>query len=173
MAKTAKAPGPTTRPAPFAATAPPPAGRAWPAYPGPSGLLKAARILLLVGAILAAVGAFLVLAMSLVLGAVFAEVEDPAEEAGAPAGAIFGFLLGFYGLFGVLSLAGSACGFVAWRKAERGDLSPAFVWGLVASLLPPVNIILLLGAIFCKTCPEADAQARAAAGPGWTPPQAR
>ena len=122
---------------------------------------KASTILLLVGAILAAVGAFFMLFFTLFFSAIFSELSS---ESGAPEG-IPSMIFGFYGLFGLLGAAGSVCGFVAWRKASNGDLASAFVWGLVASLLPPLNIVMLLGAIFAKVCPEAEAQARAPAAP--------
>lgn len=143
--------------------APPPTWQAAP--PQPSGLLKAGTILLLVGAILSAVMAVMALAMTLFMGLVLAELSQDAFP-----GAWFTF---FYGGFGLLLVAGAVCGFVAWRKAQSGDLQGAFVWGLVGSLLPPLQVLLLLGAIFAKVCPEAEAAA-ARQRQGWSqPPQAR
>jgi hypothetical protein len=147
--------------------APPPTWQAAP--PQQSGLLKAGTILLLVGAILSAVGGGLTLLMALFMGAVFGALSSEVDG-GMWAG---GLIAGFYGIFALLLIAGSVCGFVAWRRAGRGDLQGAFVWGLVASLLPPLNVLLLLGAIFAKVCPEAEAAA-ARQRQGWPPPpQAR
>jgi hypothetical protein len=146
---------------------PPPWATAGP--PQQSGLLKACTILLLVGAILAVVGAFLMLVFTALFGFVLAAFQDEGRgDMGFPA--VIGI---FYGAFGLLLLASAVCGFIGWRKAGQGDLQGAFVWGLVASLLPPVNILLLLGAIFAKTCPEAEA-AVARQRQAWSPPpQAR
>jgi hypothetical protein len=133
----------------------------WAPAPPQSGLLKAGTILLLVGAILSAAMALLALAMTLFMGFVLAEISEEVFP-----GALFTL---FYGGFGLLMVAGAVCGFVAWRKAQAGDLSSAFVWGLVGSLLPPLQILLLLGAIFAKVCPEAEAAA-ARSRQAWAPP---
>jgi len=137
--------------------APPPS---WAPAPQ-SGLLKAGIVLLLVGAILSAAMALMALAMTAFIGVVFAELSQEAFP-GA-------FITLFYGGFALLLAGGSVCGFVGWRKAQAGDLSGAFVWGLVGSLLPPLQILLLLGAIFAKVCPEAEAAA-ARQRQGWAPP---
>jgi hypothetical protein len=123
---------------------------------------KAATILLLVGAILSAVGAFFFLLMVAFIGAIFSGL--PTEGTGFP----FGFIAGFYGVIGILVAAGSVCAFVGWRKASQGDFQGGFVWGLIGALLPPVQIVTLVGAILAKVCPEAEAQARPQA-----PPQVR
>jgi hypothetical protein len=127
----------------------------WQAPQQPSGLRNAAGVLLLVGAILAAVGAVMLLLVTILFSVVLAELGSMAGTPGP-----IGFIAWFYGAFGLLAAAGSACGFVAWHKANQDDLHGAFVWGLVGSLLPPVNILSLLGAIFAKTCPEGEAQSR-------------
>lgn len=142
-----------------------PAATPWQIPPQQSGLRKASGILLLVGAILAAVGAVMLLLLTILFSVVLSEI---AADAGEPIP--IAFIGWFYGAFGVLAAAGSVCGFVAWSKANRNDLHGAFVWGLVGSLLPPVNILSLLGAIFAKTCPESDAQSR---GPYQSAPQVR
>lgn len=140
---------------------PAPTPPTWQTPPQQSGLRKASTILLLVGAILSAVGAFLMLLFTILFSVVFSRI---AAEAGPGVGG-FGFFLWFYGAFGLLAAVGSALGFVAWRKAARDDLHGAFVWGLVGSLLPPLNVVSLLGAIFAKVCPEGEAQSRGAAPP--------
>jgi hypothetical protein len=146
---------------------PAPTPPTWQAAPQQSGLRKASAILLLVGAILAAISSVLMLVFTLLFSVVFARLT---EETGAEG---FGVFLWFYGIFGVLAAAGSVCGFVAWRKAARDDLHGAFVWGLVGSLLPPLNIVSLLGAIFAKVCPEGEAQAQARGAARPPAPQVR
>lgn len=147
---------------------PPPAWQppypAWPA-PGPSGLLKASGVLLLVGSILSAVGAGFLLLMAAFMGVVFGNLS----ESGGP-GMVPGFIAAFYAIIAVVAAAGAVCGFIAWRKVP-GDLDSAFVWGLVGAILQGVNVVTLLGAIFAKTCPEAEAAA-ARRRQGWAqPPQ--
>ena len=129
-----------------------------------SGLLKASRVLLLVGSILSAVGAGLLLLMATFMGLVFGAIGGPGVGA-------FGIVFAFYGIFALFVGAGAICGFVAWKKVP-GDLDAAFVWGLIGAILQGVNVVTLLGAIFAKTCPEAEAAA-ARQRQSWSPPQAR
>lgn len=143
----------------------PPPYQGWQDPNRQSGLLKASRILLLVGSILAAVGAGFLLLMATFMGLIFGSVSD--GGAGA-----FGIVFVMYGIFALFLGAGAICGFVAWKKTP-GDLDAAFVWGLVGAILQGVNVVTLLGAIFAKACPEAEAAA-ARRRQGWAmPPQAR
>ena len=138
-----------------------------PAWPrAESGLLKAGKILLLVGSILSAVGAVMMIGMSFFMAAVFSEFAEGAdpEAPGFPPT----FFLVFYGGWGLLAAAGSVCGFLSWRKATAGDLSGGFGWGIAAGCLPPINVVALLGAIFVKVCPEAEARP---AAPAWQAPR--
>jgi hypothetical protein len=146
---------------------PHPPSQPWPGRP--SGLLKASGILMLVGAILSAAGAVLLLVVGLFFAAIFSGLE--AEEGPF---SFTSLIAGFYVVYGLVSGAGAACSFVAWGRISRLDLHGGFVWGLVGSLLPPLNILTLLGAIFAKTCPEAEAAAARGQQAGWSrPPQAR
>lgn len=120
----------------------------------PSGMYNAATILLLVGAILQAVGALFFVGMGVFMGAVF---DSVGEEVGRGPGWIVG---GLYIAMGLLAAVGAVFGFLAHRDARRGDAHGAFVLGLVAALLPPVQLLLLLGAIFAKVSPEGEAASR-------------
>lgn len=155
-------------PAPSAPVAPPPAPLATPASPpvrvGESGLSKASKILLLVGAILSTGLAVMMVGMAIFMGAVFSEFEAEAQEQDPSFRFPGPLFLAFYGIWGLLYAAGAVCAFVGWRKASAGDLDSGFVWGLIGSLLPPFNVVILLGAIFAKVCPEAEAKAHSAAG---------
>lgn len=123
-----------------------------------SGLFKAGEVLLLVGAILSAVGAVFLVLASIGLGALFASTDT----GDAPTG----FITAVYGVLAAVLAMGAVFGFLAYGKARRGDAHGGFVFGLVAALLPPVQVVPLLGAIFCKVSPEGEA-ARSA-----VPPQA-
>ena len=128
---------------------------------------------MLVGAILSAAGAVLIIGMGLLFGSVFGALESSASGSeGMPFSALIG---GFYVVYGVVAAAGAVCQFVAWGKISRRELQAGFVWGLVGALLPPLNILALLGAIFAKTCPEAEAASQQSQQRyGWPPPpQAR
>lgn len=122
----------------------------------PSGLFKAGTILLLVGAILHAVGAVVLVGIAIVMLTV-----GRAGDGSQPF-AVIGVV---YLVLGVLLAVGTVFGFLAHSKAARGDAHAAWVQGLVASLLPPLQLVTLLGAIFCLVSREGElakqAQARA------------
>lgn len=118
-----------------------------------SGLRKAGTILLLVGAILGAVGSVFMLGFA-GLFQIIGESEDAGElgDLGAD------MLSAIYAVLAVLLAIGCAFGFAAHGRARRGDLHGAWVFGLVAALLPPLQVVPFLGALFCLLCPEHDAQ---------------
>lgn len=129
----------------------------------PSGMLKAGQILLLVGSILQAVGAGFLLIFAIFFSAILGAAADPSGADPRLTGVI---LASVYGIMGVLAGIGCIFGFLAHGRAKAGNLGGAFAFGLTASLLPPLQIVLLLGAIFCKVSPEASAgQAPYAAPP--------
>ena len=162
---TAKAPRSPPTPQWTPAPAPPAAQPLPPMQPTPagqSGMLKAGTVLLLVGAILHTVAAFFLILFSvfmIAIGGAFA------EEEGAFVPAMIGIV---YLVIGVVLALGSYFGFSAWRKAQRNELHGAWIHGLVSALLPPVQVITLLGAIFLLVCPEHDAQEKAKQA--WGPP---
>ncbi len=102
--------------------------------------------MLLVGAILGAVGA--VLLVGLAFG-----MAELMEALDAPRAGAVGYV---YGVLGLMQGVGAALGFVAYTKAKEGDMNGAFTFGLIASMLPPLRILLLLGAIFCKVSEDDD-----------------
>lgn len=124
-----------------------------------SGMLKAGTVLLLVGAILHAVGAFFLTAaglLFLLIDKTFlgdGEATFPATFVGA-----------LYLFLGLVMVVGSFFGFSAWRQSQGGQLHSAWVRGLVASLLPPLQVVTLLGAIFVLVSPEHEAQEKARRG---------
>lgn len=104
------------------------------------GLRKAAEVLFLVGGILAGLGALMMVFFALGMGILFSSIGEQ--------GATFIPLI--YGGLAVVMVAGTAASLVAWNKARAGDWDAAFVWGLVGAMLPPVQLIPLIAAVFCK-----------------------
>ncbi len=71
-------------------------------------------------------------------------------------------MFGMAGLFGGLVYAiiavdvvGLVVGVLAIKKAMDGEMKSAGIYGIISSLLPPLNIITLIGAILCLVSPEA------------------
>jgi hypothetical protein len=55
-----------------------------------------------------------------------------------------------------LKLAGTAMGIVALYYAGRDDFSRAGIFAVVSCVLPPVDLIMLIGGIFCLISREAN-----------------
>jgi hypothetical protein len=126
-----------------------------------SGLLKAGTILLLVGGILRAVGAVLIVLYGTVVSAVF----DALAKRNAAAASLPPYVAVLFLVLGVLVGVGSLFSLLGYGRAKAGDPHSAFVRGLVGALLPPVQVVSLVGAILCKVSPEGEGRAPA-------PPQA-
>ena len=131
----------------------------------PSGLLNAGTILLLIGAIVQSVGAFFLLLYGTLFGtALRRAMERNGNTNSFPAT----FLMIVFLCLGLLLAAGAVLAFLAHARARAGNANSAFVRGLIAALLPPVQIVTLIGAILCKASPEA--QGLSPQGPpGWQP----
>lgn len=134
---------------------------------GESGMLKAGKVLLLIGAILQALGSAFFLLFGLVLFPLLVQVAEDYPSSNPPPTEAFALMQIIYTVVGVVAAGGAVVSFLAYGKANRGDLRMGFIMGLVGCLLPPVNIVGLLGAIFLKICPEADRPPQ----PAWGPPQ--
>lgn len=122
----------------------------------PSGQKKAGEILLLVGAILGAVGAFFLLLASIAL-LVVGETVIGEEEEQTMAPTIIGTV---YLVLALVLAVGVVFGFLAHARARRGDVHGAWVFGLVSSLVPPLQVLPLVGAILLLTSPEHEAWKR-------------
>ena len=109
-------------------------------------------MLLLVGAILAAFGTVFLVAAGIVILTLDRELmgDNEAYFPGTFIGAIY---LGLAGL----SAIGCVFGFLAYARAQDGDWHGAWVFGLVSALVPPLQVVPLLGAIFCLVSPEGEA----------------
>ena len=133
-----------------------------------TGLLRAGEILLLVGSILHAISAaILVLSGILLFG--FGASSSSGEQPVIDVLAFLGPIRIAYTVLGIVSLGGAIVGFMAYGRARSGDAGAAFAFGLTSALLPPLAIVQLIGAILCKVSPEGTAQATGA--PPTRPPQ--
>jgi len=145
--------------------------------PHRSGMAKAGEILLLVGGILRLVGAGFLILFGTVFASVIAAASQSSSSSRPPPGWLGGFLGALYIGLGLLCAVSGILGLVGWKRAKANNWGSAFVFGLVGSLLPPVDILLLLGAIFCKVSPEGQAHPPQAPSmgspPAWQPPQTR
>lgn len=65
---------------------------------------------------------------------------------------------------GLWEAAGLVLAVLAYLAVKEGDVRRGAVMALVASVLPPVDILFLLGGILFYVSPEAKAQAGPAAG---------
>lgn len=102
-------------------------------------LAKPGAILLLVGAIVSAAGALLMIGLLIGIQALLEALDGEAVG-----------ISWVYGIIGLLLAIGSALGFIGYRRANAGDLDGAFKFGLACALMPPLQILPLIGAIFCK-----------------------
>ena len=104
-----------------------------------SNLLRAAEVLLVVGPVLQLCAAALILLLWF--------------GSGPWMWAFVAFLA--YPAVALLAVAGAIVGFQANARASRGDLRGAFRRSLLSSMLPPVQLLTLVGAILLRICPEA------------------
>lgn len=114
-----------------------------------SGLHQAGRILVLVGAIMNFVGALFV-----VIAALGIVVMQNVTDGGNVVTSFIGIM---YGVLALVSIAGGIVGITAYHRAKAGEVHSAWIRGLVAALLPPVQAITLVGAILLLTSPEHEA----------------
>jgi hypothetical protein len=115
-------------------------------------MYKAGTILLLVGGILHVIGAVGLVAFSALYFGLGSMFDDSAVMT------VIGVV---YVVLGLVAGVGAVFAFLAHGKATRGDAHGAWVNGLVAALLPPLQLVTLLGAIFCLVSPEGEAAKRA------------
>lgn len=128
----------------------------------PSGLFKAGSILVLVGAILSAAGAFFLIIASVVLLALGSNILGGETESTFPA-TVVGVV---YLVLSLMMAVGSIFGFQGYKAAKRGDVHAGWVKGLVCALLPPLQAIPLIGAILLLVSPEHEASRATAPQPG-------
>lgn len=56
----------------------------------------------------------------------------------------------------LVKLAGLVLGFLALHSTERGDYNRAGILAIIASVLPPLDLVMLVGGIFCLISKEAN-----------------
>jgi hypothetical protein len=55
-----------------------------------------------------------------------------------------------------LRIAGLAVGFLALASTEKKNFSRAGIYAIIASVLPPLDIVMLIGGIFCLVSREGN-----------------
>jgi hypothetical protein len=68
------------------------------------------------------------------------------------------WLVGGIIVLAIARIAGLVIGLIAFKSAEDGDYSRAGILGIIASVIPPVDLIMLAGGIVCLISPEAKKQ---------------
>jgi len=72
--------------------------------------------------------------------------------AGGMMGSLFG---GLFFVIGLIEIAGLIAGIYAYKAAEQNDFHNAGILAIVASVLPPLQLITLVGGILCLVSREA------------------
>lgn len=129
---------------------------------GTSTELTIGRVLVLVGAILAIVGLG-VGAIALLVTGSFLPRFFPLMVGWIAVAAVV--------LFALLTLLGVVFGFLAWSTAPS-DAHKAGIFGIIASVLPPIGLFFLVGGILLLVSPEAKARQGTAAPPPFPPRRA-
>ena len=57
---------------------------------------------------------------------------------------------------GLIALVGIFVGFMGLKSASEGDFHRAGIMGIIASFLPPLDVVMLAGGILCIISEEAD-----------------
>jgi fatty acid desaturase len=58
----------------------------------------------------------------------------------------------------LVKVVGIIIGIIAFRSAEDGDYKKAGILAIIASLIPPLDIIMIIGGIVCLIAPEASSK---------------
>lgn len=103
---------------------------------------KIGKILILIGIIIQAIG----------IAAVLAIGSGMMDYGYGMMGSVFGGM--FYAL-GLVQIVGLIVGVYAYKSAEKGDFHNAGILAIVASLLPPLQLLMLVGGILCLVSREA------------------
>lgn len=105
------------------------------------------KILILIGIIIQAIGVAAVLA----IGSGMMGYWGMMSWAGGMMGSYFGGM--FYAL-GLVQIIGLIVGVYAYKAAERNDFHNAGVLAIVSSVIPPLQLIMLVGGILCLASRE-------------------
>jgi len=58
----------------------------------------------------------------------------------------------------ILKVVGIVIGIIAFRYAENGDYRQAGILAIIASFIPPLDIIMIIGGIICLIAPESSSK---------------
>lgn len=106
---------------------------------------KVGQILILISVILKVLGLLGIIASATVLGSALPILSVIPFGVGAMLAGI-----------AIVILIGITLGFLSLKSASEGDFHKAGVIGIIASLLPPLDIIMILGGILCLVSEEAS-----------------
>lgn len=109
---------------------------------------KIGKILILIGIIIQAVGIAAVFAISSGMMGYWGMMS----WAGGMMGNYFGGM--FYAL-GLVQIVGLIVGVYAYKSAEKGDFHNAGILAIVSSVIPPLQLVILVGGILCLISMEA------------------
>jgi hypothetical protein len=59
-------------------------------------------------------------------------------------------------IMALIKIIGIIIGIIAFRSAENGDFRQAGILAIIASFIPPLDIIMIIGGIVCLIAPEAS-----------------
>lgn len=113
---------------------------------------KIGKMLILVGIILEAVGIAAAFTIGLWAGGMM-------PWSGSMLGLNYGMMGGLFGgvmaVLGLIQLIGLIAGIYAYKAAQENDFQRAGILGIVSSVLPPFQLITLIGSILCLASREA------------------
>lgn len=101
-----------------------------------SGSAVAGRILILIGFIIGIFG----LGMMIFYSSIFSSVPVMAT---------------IFIVLGIIQIVGAVFGILAFILTLKKEFKRAGIFGIIASFLPPLNIVMLIGGILCLTSREA------------------
>lgn len=59
-------------------------------------------------------------------------------------------------IIALVKVVGIIIGIIAFRSAENGDYRQAGILAIIASFIPPLDVIMIIGGIVCLIAPEAS-----------------
>lgn len=116
--------------------------------------VRAGIILLLIGGIIRLVSGVFLAVVGVVMFVVLPRIGDLSSTDGMVAG----WMGIVYVIWGILWFASGFVAFYAYGRAKRGERHVPGVIGIVLSLLPPVDVVLLLAGVFLLSSDEAKAE---------------
>jgi hypothetical protein len=70
----------------------------------------------------------------------------------------FGIFIQFLGwsltIYGLVGIVGLVYGIFAYTQCSKGNFHKAGIFGIISSVLPPLDVIMLIGAVLCLISKE-------------------